>query len=111
AGAVGMTTSRSGIIGLIVVSLFFAGLMVRSQQMVPRLTAALFLMVIVVGTAMWADPDRIAARFSRSDAGGRLDIWHDTIKIARDIPLTGTGLGTFRCVTPYYQTQSMGAAY
>ncbi|MFC1895935.1 O-antigen ligase family protein, partial [Thermodesulfobacteriota bacterium] len=34
--------------------------------------------------------------------GGRFSRWNEGLKIARDFPLTGTGLGTFRHVHPAY---------
>ena len=41
---------------------------------------------------------------------GRVPIFHDTLRLIRDHPLIGTGLGTFRYVFPFYRDQSLWEA-
>jgi O-antigen ligase len=51
--------------------------------------------------------DAIAARFEADSTvtlSGRFRIWHDTLAIARDFWLTGTGLNTYGVATLFYQT-------
>jgi O-antigen ligase len=56
--------------------------------------------------------DAIAARFEADSTvtlSGRFAIWNDTLDIARDFWLTGTGLNTYGVATLFYQKSLPGA--
>src|SRR4051812_3721407 len=42
---------------------------------------------------------------------GRLGIWQDTLRIARDFPIAGTGLNTYGIAMLHYQTVNDGSQY
>ncbi|MCY4602246.1 MAG: O-antigen ligase family protein [Acidobacteria bacterium] len=44
---------------------------------------------------------------SALDAGGRPGLWRDTLRIAGDFPLTGTGLNTYGVAMLAYQTEGL----
>lgn len=104
-----MSMSRSGTLGLVgalVISSWFV--MRRRSSSISRrgiLTAYfIFIMITAIG---WAGVDRLAARFGEDDPvtlGNRTIIWSDTLNIAKDFPLFGTGLNTYGVSTLFYQT-------
>jgi len=60
--------------------------------------------------------DRLIQRFERSaedlqNEGGRLTVWKDTVRIAADFPLFGTGYGTFAEVYPTYRSPEVRKFY
>ena len=60
---------------------------------------------IVVGT-FYANPGALLDRFARArtvGAGGRVEIWRQTLPIIRDFPATGTGIGTYEQAMLVYQ--------
>lgn len=61
------------------------------------LVAVLLIMVFLSG--------ELISRFSYSfrDAPERIGVWKDATKIAKDFPLWGTGIGTFKYVLPNYR--------
>ena len=72
-----------------------------------------YLAVMLGGIIAWVGADVIAARFEADNTvtlGGRFEIWEDTLRIARDFWLTGTGLNTYGVATLFYQT-SLPAAH
>ena len=68
-----------------------------------------FVAVVVV---LWVGLDLIVSRFDTSNPivamSGRPAIWRDTIRIAGDFPLVGTGLNTYGVSTLFYQTALPG---
>jgi len=63
-----------------------------------------FLLVLSLG---WAGFETLAARFARvsgADAADRWSAWSDTVRIIKDFPLVGTGVGTFGDVMLFYQS-------
>ena len=61
----------------------------------------------VFGVIAYADLDRLLSRLDETRQLGvahRLAIWHDSLGIIRDFPLTGTGAGTFSTAMQLYQT-------
>ena len=60
--------------------------------------------------------DRLIQRFERSaedlqNEGGRLTVWRDTVRIAADFPLFGTGYGTFAEIYPMYRSPEVRKFY
>jgi O-antigen ligase len=109
------TGSRSGMIGLaavvVVASVGFvlAGTSMRSRRIVVAgYAGALFLAAVI-----WAGVEPAAERFARApaDIQGRLQAWRDTVRIARDFPVFGSGLDTYGTAMMLYQTGSRNRRY
>ncbi len=102
-----LTGSRSGIAAFAIAMAVFGALVLRSEhgRHLRRVVMA-YLLVLVVGAVSWAGTDATVTRFlsSRSDASGRLAAWQDTIRMIRDSPVFGMGLGTYRPAMIVYQT-------
>ncbi len=74
----------------------------------------LFLLAAAVPAAIWGVRPWISRwtelPFLIAD-GQRLVVWKDTLRIIRDYPLTGTGLGSFEWVFPKYQSAQLVMAW
>jgi O-antigen ligase len=101
-----VSLSRSGVMGLA------AGAVVGGAIGLPRLRAAerhwLWLLPVgaVVVATFYASPGALLDRFARSrtlGAGGRVEIWRQTLPIIRDFPATGAGIGTYEQAMLVYQ--------
>jgi O-antigen ligase len=124
------STSRGGIVSLVVgVLLWFIGLGAahRSKPLLVSF-AAIFMGAVLLFLAPGSVvrerlqtltalmKDRVVtnaeAPVGADDAplDGRVPIFTDTLHLLRDFPFTGTGLGTFRYVFPFYREQSLWAA-
>jgi len=104
-----ISLSRSGVVGLA------AGAIVGGAVAVPRLRGAerRWLWALPVGAVVvavfYADPGALTDRFARArtlGAGGRVEIWRQTLPIIRDFPATGTGIGTYERAMLVYQEGS-----
>lgn len=100
--------SRSGITAFALAIFVSAWLVARRQSSASRRTVgATYLGFVVVAAIGWAGLDAVARRFevaSWDTVGGRLGVWQDTVRVIKDIPLTGTGLNTFGESMLEYQT-------
>ncbi len=102
--------SRVGILGS-VLTIVFLGLLlqVRTGQKIWTL-GVVGLLACVFGYAVWIGLDPVLARFDQIQAPGytrterRLSLWKDEVRLVKDWPLVGTGLGTFRESFLRYQT-------
>jgi O-antigen ligase len=103
--------SRMGIISgavSIVVVLSLTG--TSSVSKWTRLAAAVLLLLGVIGGVIWVGTDPVVMRFEtlgrEYDQSGqnRVSIWHDTVKLIRQRPVVGTGLGTFSIAYTSVQT-------
>jgi len=110
--AVAMVFSRSRA-GILVTVLTITFLSVLAQMKVRRkgwLLGILGLFGVVLIYGIWIGLGPVLARFEMmSDPGyltieGRFAIWSDTVRLIRDFPLFGSGLGTFEIVYRQYQT-------
>jgi hypothetical protein len=107
-----MTRSRSGISALAAASTLIGWIVLRRQKGAKAKAAVVgSFLVVMVGTAAWAGLDTLADKFVVSGDGqglgaqsGRMAAWKDTIRIIRDIPLTGTGFNTYGTAMTVYQT-------
>ena len=105
--ALALTRSRSGVAALAVAILALAGFAVRqTRRLRGRAFSLVGLMGVLAGAIAWAGVGPVAARFSATsaDLSGRLAAWHDALRIVRDFPAVGTGLGTFERAMLIYQT-------
>lgn len=110
--AVAMVFSRSRA-GILVTLLTITFLSVLAQLKVRRkgwLLGMLGFLGVVVIYGTWIGLGPVLARFEKmSDPAyltleGRFAIWSDTVRLIRDFPLFGSGLGTFEIVYRQYQT-------
>ncbi|MCW0295094.1 O-antigen ligase family protein, partial [Klebsiella pneumoniae] len=75
----------------------------------------ILIFVLILYAVGWFGWDNIFGRFEKIRyIGGdireqRLVMWKDSLNIARDFPITGTGFGTFIYIYPKYRTR-MGNA-
>ncbi len=107
-----LTMSRSGITSFAVALVMVATVMVRRQSGASRRELAFgYLVFLVIAVVSWVGLDQLVVRFSEMDINSineRPAIWADTIRIAKDFWLTGTGLNTYGVSTLFYQTASPG---
>lgn len=79
----------------------------RRRVLLPvALTAALAV------AAAWAGLDAVGAEIATTlasafDAGGRIGLWRDTLRIVGDFPFTGTGFNTYGIAMLAYQTRGL----
>jgi O-antigen ligase len=100
------STSRSGLTAF-GVSLVGAAWLARGR--LTRRTGVLALLAVLAIAAIIAAYVNVEPLFSRVEetlavgAGGRPRIWQETLRVIRDFPLTGTGLGTYQTAMLVYQ--------
>jgi len=104
-----MSLSRSGI-ACFAIAIILSAFMVTRRQATSskRAVAAGYLAFVLIVAVGWAGVDAVAKRFTAAswdDIGGRLGAWHDTLRIAKDFPLTGIGINTFGEAMLDYQTK------
>jgi hypothetical protein len=102
-----LTKSRSGIAALAIVLLVLGIFVVRNaNRRLGRLLAVAAIAGFLVLTIAWAGSDATASHFAQAsrDLPGRLEAWRDTLRIIRNFPWFGTGLGTFWIAMLVYQT-------
>lgn len=103
-----LTLSRSGILALATALLIAGTAMARRQAGRSRRVLTVgYLLFLTTTVVSWVGLDLIAARFADVDLASinqRPAIWADTIRIAKDFWLTGTGLNTYGVSTLFYQT-------
>jgi O-antigen ligase len=112
--AVVFSRSRGGIMATVFSIVFIALLaQLKTRRKIWALAIFLFL-VCVIGYGLWIGLDPVLARFEQlREPGylqleGRIAIWKDSLRLVRDHPLVGTGLGTFGTVFRRYQTDLVG---
>ena len=105
-----MSDSRSGMAGFVAGSLLPAWLVMRRQtSRAAGAAAAVLVALLFVVVGSWAGPGRIVHRAASVSGdlptgGGRFEAWADTVRIARDFPVTGTGFNTYGTAMTAYQT-------
>jgi len=111
-----LSGSRGGLVALIVQVLLLAGVVIMRGPAIARRGVIVGGTSVILGASLlflWADPGYISKRLasvagldeSREPAlGERSCVLKDTVKIFRDHPWMGTGLGTFASVYPAYRS-------
>jgi hypothetical protein len=130
------STSRGGIVFLVVGALVWVAMLGRGHLSTPLVVSAGVLGMLVVGIffatespartrvlellglyetrsaenvkTLEVEPKAPAAGSAMSDF--RLKVFQDAFRIVRDYPITGTGLGTYGYVSPFYVDASIGEA-
>ena len=110
-----LTRSRSGILcfaATLALTMWFA-FNARAPQGGRNLRRRLVgIAVVTLGllAVSWAGIDPLVGRFANEQAlSGRLGAWSAAIRIARDFPLTGTGLNTYGTAMLFYQPPELTA--
>jgi len=106
-----LSLSRGGIISLCISMVFFGILFFKFTER--KKTGWLIIIIsILIGVSVgWFGFEPIINRFKAllsTDLSltQRLIIWKDSIKIIKDFPLTGTGIGTYVYIYPAYRSLS-----
>lgn len=111
-----MTGSRSGVASFAAGIALMAWTIVRRQPgRVARVLVATAFAALLLGALAWAGADVTLGKFFAYEnvgtAGGRIATWHDTLRIIRDFPLTGTGLDAYGPAMVLYQTSARDLFY
>jgi hypothetical protein len=130
------SSSRGGVVFLVVGVVVWVAALGRSHRSVPLVVSALVIGAALVGIFLFSEgmartrvlgmlgwgeakmaPAEAAAavpavseRPTRLVGELRVRIFRDTARIVRDYPLTGTGLGTYAYVFPFYMRESIDEA-
>ncbi len=110
-----LTLSRSGMSCFLIATGVGGWFVIRRRYNTLRVATAtsyvlLLIVIAVIGTGL----DVILTRFAglpKGDFHGRVLAWTDTLHIARDFPLVGTGFNTFGIASLTYQTTNLESHY
>jgi O-antigen ligase len=110
-----LSGSRSGLIGLMSALALGTTLTRRRGTLAVRRWTILQFTLLAIVVLSFANYDVLLRRFEESmtsaqQGRGRMAIWRDTIRLAADFPLTGTGAGTYGRAINVYQTAEPGYA-
>jgi len=108
-GALFLSASRGGIISFVAEVAFLTILIVARRREKKVLGAAALILTLAALLVSWlgigAALDRFAAyKKLETSEGRRAEMLHDSLRIFRDHPILGTGLGTLQEVFPLYET-------
>lgn len=109
---VGFSISRGGIAGTVASIIFvaFLALMRLKRGRKTWLVGVLLLLTCIATYALWIGLGAVLTRFQQVhetnylQMEGRIATWRDSLRLIRDYPLVGTGLGTFGLAFRHYQT-------
>jgi O-antigen ligase len=111
-----LSGSRGGLISLLAEVLLLGGILALRGSGISRkslATAATLGITAAVALFFWADPGSISKRLAtvvhlegpaEAELGSRLVVARDSLRILRDHPWLGGGLGSFEVAFPKYQT-------
>jgi O-antigen ligase len=109
-----LSGSRSGLISAIVALGVLGYLASRRQRgRLKRVLPPIYLGLLVIVAIGWVGVERTVARFgdAREEFGERLMAWKDTVHIARDFYVAGTGFGGYGDAMLVYQTAARHSFY
>lgn len=112
-GALFLSASRGGIISFVAEVGFLAILIVVRRREKKVLVAAALIVTLGAILVSWLGIGRALDRFAaykklETSEGRRAEMLHDSLRIFRDHPILGTGLGTLQEVFPLYETSYDG---
>lgn len=102
--------SRGATVAVAAALLTLLGLLLHRRLLRRGALAGLLLAGAFALFAGWFGPDRLLERFARAGASPtvvdsfRAAAWRDTLRMAKDFPVTGAGLGSFERLYPRYRT-------
>jgi O-antigen ligase len=104
-----LTGSRSGVSALaVVLGVLALCAVVRAGSATSKIVAALVVVAVFATALGWAGTGPILAKFTRavgdSSTAGRASIWQDALRIFRDFPVLGSGIGSFGRLMLVYQS-------
>jgi len=108
-GALFLSASRGGIIGFVAEVGFLVILIVARRREKKVLFAGAVILTLAAILVSWLGIGRALDRFAsykklEASEGRRVEMLHDSLRIYRDHPILGTGLGTLQEVFPLYET-------
>jgi len=103
------SASRMGILSLLLSFTLISILFKNPQRGKGFSKTALLILGLGVLWALWIGLDAVIGRFFNvsEDLKWRWTTWEDTLKVVKDYPILGTGLGTFRQIFPIYKSFHM----
>ena len=118
------STSRAGVVFLVVGLAVWAAGAARSTVMRRRILATLAVLVVFLGflfvlggstvrdrlAELWQDAVAVQSAGADQDVDFRQPIFRDTVRMIADAPVSGIGLGQFADVFPQYRRDSARAA-
>lgn len=118
------STSRAGVVFLVVGLAVWAAGAARSPAMRSRILAAVAVLVVFLGAlfvfggstvrdrmaTLWRDAVSVRGGDGAKDVDFRQPVFRDTIRMIADQPLSGAGIGQFADVFPQYRRDSSRAA-
>lgn len=116
AGAIGVgvlaTGARSGVIALILTFVAVAWWSGRRQPTrLRKLALGVGLLILGFSVVVFNGQAVLLELISTTGPGDRLDLWRDTIRMAGDYWLTGTGFNTYGAAMLHYQSLKDGFRY
>jgi O-antigen ligase len=101
--------SRMGVFSFIAAVLFMGFISILNKQ---KKLAGVFFAIVSLGiiVSVWYGIEPLEKRYSHlaeSYSGGRAVIWEGTVNVAKDYPLTGTGLGTYGAIFQRYRPEQV----
>jgi O-antigen ligase len=111
-GTIFLSGSRGGMLAIFVELAFFAGVLLRRRKATHIALGVVAFAVVLVGLLTWLGGKELTARVSsisteaRTELSGgmRLSIDRDALRMFRNKPVLGWGLGTFPVVYPQYRS-------
>jgi O-antigen ligase len=108
-GALFLSASRGGIISFVAEVGFLAIVIVARRREKKTLIAGAVILTLAAILVSWLGIGRALDRFAsykklEASEGRRAEMLHDSLRIYRDHPVLGTGLGTLQEVFPLYET-------
>ncbi|MBZ0309359.1 MAG: O-antigen ligase family protein, partial [Anaerolineae bacterium] len=113
-----LTQSRGGWIALAVAGLIFTTVVSRERDTAKWILPVYAVVLVLVVAFLGIGEDRVAQRLhsittnrKSSFITGRVQAWEASLKIIRDHPVTGTGIGTFVWAFPRYRPDGIVSRY
>jgi O-antigen ligase len=108
-GALFLSASRGGIVGFVAEMGFLTILILARRREKKVLVAGGLILILATVLVSWLGIGRALDRFANYQKlevteGRRLEMLRDSLRIFRDHPVLGTGLGTLQEVFPLYET-------
>jgi len=100
-----LSRSRGGLVSFLIALVFMAYLLAKLNMRLPRISQVNLIFIILLVLVVLGLGREISTRFSYTvrDAPERFELWVDSMRIVRDFPWLGTGLGTYREVLVNYR--------